>query len=126
MRTVLLTWLAIIAVGCGYMVDNGGFNVKLDDGTPATVFLETEFVEGQTILVVDYLSGTPALREDEVEKTVKAIWTSVEPEAEKQGLSEALIKYRYPDPEGDGNEFLGLLFEAEKMENGTWKLRRVN
>lgn len=121
-----MTALALLAVSCSYIGDSREFRVNLDDGTPVTVFLEKENIEGQSLLVVDFLRETAAVREEEVERDVKAIWRSVEPEAEKQGFSEALIKYRFPDPEGSGNEFRGLLFEAEKIENGTWKLRKVN
>lgn len=126
-RSHILLSVALFAmIGCGTDSANQ-VRVSLTDGTTGTIYLEEESVDGGNILVVDYKSDRARKRESEVQDDIERIWESVRPEAEERGFEEALIKYRMPDPDSDETGlYSGLLFEAERIENGTWKLRKVN
>jgi len=129
MRTFLIFVLALAAVGCSFSSDPNEREITLDGDRTVSVFIEEENVDEGKLMVVDYLSETEAIREDKVEEEIRMIWKGVQAEADTRGITEALIKYRYPDPESaaeEPKEYRGLLFEAEKIENGTWKLRKVN
>lgn len=126
-RSHILLSVALFAmIGCGTDSANQ-VRVSLTDGTTGTIYLEEESVDGGNILVVDYKSDRARRRESEVQDDIERIWESVRPKAEERGFEEALIKYRLPDPDSkERGAYTGLLFEAERIENGTWKLRKVN
>ena len=115
---------------CSSKEAGGSFSVKLSSGETVSYFIDVEEIGGQKILVVDHLSIKTALSESRVEQEVHEIWKSASAEADKKSIDEALIKYRYPvsaeSSDQDEKNYRGLLFEAEKLENGTWKLRKVN
>ena len=126
-KLLISALLATVFAGCELTGDGNEINVRLEDGRSVTVYLEEETFQEQKILVVDYRSDTVVRRENDVEREVNRIWETVRSAADERGYAEALIKYRQPDPDADGSgEYAGLLFEAEKIENGSWKLRKVN
>lgn len=123
---VLFSTILIAVSGCG-TGNRSEVTAKLGDGTEAIVYLEEESVDGGKLLIVDYKRDKARRKEADVDNDVERIWESVRPEAEKRGFAEALIKYRQPNPDSeDSGTYTGLLFEAERIENGTWKLKRVN
>lgn len=124
---VFLLLITIAITGCKTLSLEDKVSVEMADGRTATVYLEEDKTGDQRILIVDYRSDTARRKESEVEDDVQRIWQSVRPVADERGFGEALIKYRQPDPDRDQpGDYLGLLFEAEKIENGSWKLKKVN
>ncbi|REJ76387.1 MAG: hypothetical protein DWQ47_12330 [Acidobacteria bacterium] len=109
-------------------MQNNSREVEFSSGKTGIVFLEEETAGGERVMIVDYKNDDLVRKETEIEKQVEEIWRSVTGEAEERGISNVVIKYRFRDPTSDSDEevYSGLLFEAEKIENGTWKLRRVN
>ena len=129
-RIFLLTIIAAAFLSCTSCQNQDRYEVTLSSGDTAVYYLDEEEIDGQKILVLDHLSQKKATSEKIVEREVSEIWESARREAEKREFAEALIKYRYPQSEENednaGGNYRGLLFEAEKLENGTWKLSKVN
>ena len=69
------------------------------------------------------------LKEEKVEEQVLEIWKKLETTANMRELDEALIATKYfigKDEKTGKDNFQHFLFEAEKIENETWKIRKVN
>ena len=134
MRSIATFLIAFVLIGCTARESSTEMSIDLGAGRTALVYLDEEFADGERVLVIDYKSEN-TVDEDTADKVAKAIWTAAEPEADSRGFANALIKFRFPKGEmsakgGEvyqgGEVYRGLLFEAEKIENGTWKLKKVN
>lgn len=127
-RPIALMMLLTIS-SCSLIADENRKTVNFSSGESAEVFIEEDTAGGERVMIVDYRNDSKVREEDEVEKQVGEIWKAVASEAEKRGFTNVIIKYRFPSDRihnADENLYSGLLFEAEQIENGTWKLRRVN
>ncbi|MCO6511269.1 MAG: hypothetical protein J5I65_10815 [Aridibacter famidurans] len=129
MKKTISLILVLIFSSCAVVTDENRKTVNFSSGKSADVFIEEDTVGGERVMIVDYRNDARVREEDEVERQVGEIWKSVAGEAEKRGFKNVIIKYRFPSDRihnADENVYEGLLFEAEQIENGTWKLRRVN
>lgn len=127
-KTISLIILLAFA-SCTLFTDENRKIVNFSSGKSAEVFIEEDTAGGERVMIVDYRSDSKVRKEAEIEKQVGEIWKAVVGEAERRGFANVVIKYRFPSDrihDGDENVYSGLLFEAEQIENGTWKLRRVN
>jgi hypothetical protein len=129
MRKAVLSMLLFLMAACSQQDTANEKNVTLSSGEKGTVFLEEQTIDDERVLVIDYRSDNKPSRESEIDQMAEDIWSGVKGEADARGLQNALIKIRVPMPStGDGSarQYNGLLFEAEKIENGAWKLKKVN
>ncbi|QQS40146.1 MAG: hypothetical protein IPM63_12345 [Acidobacteriota bacterium] len=129
MKKTISLILVLIFSSCSLITDENRKTVNFSSGESAEVFIEEETAGGERVMIVDYRSDTKVRKEDEVERQVGEILKAVEGEAEKRGFTNVIIKYRFPSDRihtANENVYSGLLFEAEQIENGSWKLRRVN
>lgn len=103
--------------------------IKFEDGRSATVYFEiTESDAGEKIFVVDFENYRTVRRVSEVEKEVVEIWRQVRKEADKADLEEGVIKYSFPTgaKNAEGKPiFEGLIFTADRKENGEWSIKRT-
>ncbi|MEZ5426753.1 MAG: hypothetical protein R2747_10835 [Pyrinomonadaceae bacterium] len=86
--------------------------------------------ENEPVLVVDYKTDEKVVTEKNVETEVSEIWDAVKDEAEKLDIDQGIIRYKYFSEEKieDGKPvklYAGLIFTAEKIENGTWKIDKI-
>lgn len=129
MKKSLLTILLLFTATCSVADNTNRKTVNFSTGSSGEVYIEEETAGVERVMVVDYRNDSPVRKEDVIEKQVAEIWKAVTGEADRRGFATVIIKYRFPaenaDP-ADSDEYTGLLFEAERIENGTWKLRRVN
>lgn len=128
MRPIATFLVTLAFIGCAARETSTEMSVDLGAGKTAVVYLDEEMAGGERVLVIDYKSENP-VDENTADAVAGAIWTSAEPEVDSRGFEDALIKLRFPSGERSeegGQVYRGLLFAAEKVENGTWKLKKVN
>lgn len=134
-RKIVLLAISILIIGCSNQTfNNGEFNnekvIKLSSGKTINVKLEIKEIEdGEKGLLVEYKNDEKIVKVKTLENEVLEIWKAVEPEANKLEVEEGVIKYSYLiGKTKDTNEpvYEEKLFSAEKIENGTWKIRKVN
>ncbi|MEZ5308242.1 MAG: hypothetical protein R2684_13940 [Pyrinomonadaceae bacterium] len=130
-RLLILFTGFLILTNCGSF--QGQKTIELKSGRNGTISSEFQTTEtGDRIFVVDFTSSSPMRKEAEVEKDVLDIWEVARGEAERAETEEALIKYRFKpeapvkDEHGHEEDFVGLLFTADLMENGRWTIKRVD
>ena len=104
--------------------------VKLNTGQTIKIDLQIKENElGEKVLLAEYKNSEKIIKEKKIEDDVLEIWKNVERKADDLELNEGIIKYSYligktkdtKEPVYDIK-----LFSAEKIENGTWKIRKVN
>ena len=129
-RKIVLLVISIFIFGCSKQNLNTEKVIKLSDGKNIKVNLEIKEIEdGQKGLLIEYKNEQKVIKEKTLEDEVLEIWKAVESEAEKSEVEEGVIKYSYRiGKKKDTNEpvYDIKLFSAEKIENGTWKIRKVN
>lgn len=130
-RKILLLILLLNVVNCSKKEISNEKLVKLSEGKVFKINFEPRKTEtGENGLLVVYRSAEKRiLKEKEIESDVLKIWQAVEPDAEKLEAIEGLVRYAYPVGETKDTKetvFEEKLFSAEKIENGTWKIRKVN
>ncbi len=129
-RKIVLLVISIFIFGCSKQNLNNEKVIKLSDGKNIKINLEIKEIEdGQKGLLVEYKNEEKVIKENTLEDEVLEIWKAVESEAEKLEVEEGVIKYSYRiGNKKDTNEpvYEIKLFSAEKIENGTWKIRKVN
>lgn len=128
-KIILLT-ISILIFGCSNQTFNNEKNVKLADGKTIKVLMEIkEPEEDKKGLLVEYRNDEKIIKEKTLEDEVLEIWKAVEEDADKLEITEGVVKYSYlVGKTKDTNEpvYEQKLFSAEKIENGTWKIRKVN
>jgi hypothetical protein len=118
----------IILGGCG----NFQFQktIQFKDGHTASVSYEIQTTDAkEKILFVEFRNERPVRKESVVEAEVLEIWSEVRSEAEKQNIEEGLIKYWFLTGNTDEKSkrvYQGLLFTADRRENGSWSIKRVD
>jgi hypothetical protein len=129
MKKAIALALFLIVAACGLQTGSAEKNISFSSGSLGKVFLEEQNIDGERVLVIDFKSDKVPASGSEVDKMAEEIWSGVKPDADRRGFENALMKIRTPardSVEGNANQYNGLLFEAEKIENGTWKLKKVN
>ncbi len=129
MRRAIVAAFMFLAVACGQQTPWNEKEITFNSGEKGTIYFEEQDIGDEKVLVIDYRSDKMPKRESEIDKLAEEIWLAAKNDADKRGFENALIKVRVPAPSPEGgssNQFNGLLFEAEKIENGTWKLKKVN
>jgi len=129
MRKAILSVLLVFMAACSQQDNANKRSISLTSGEKGTAFLEEQTIDDERVLVIDFRSDKKPNRESEIDQMAQEIWAGVKGEADARGIDNALIKIRVPLPESGNDsakQYNGLLFEAEKIENGTWKLRKVN
>lgn len=121
--------VTILFTACASSLDLTERTIEIDKGKFVRISVEKDVVDGEHLLIVDYLDDTPRRTGSERDKRVQSILEELKAEAESGGYENALIKYRYLS--GEQNEkksavYKGLLYEAERREDGSWKIRKVN
>ncbi|MGI8670233.1 MAG: hypothetical protein ACR2J3_10375 [Aridibacter sp.] len=134
-RKIFLLAISILILGCSNQnINNGKINnkkiVKLSSGKTIKVKLEIKEIEdGAKGLLIEYKNDEKIVKVKTLENEILEIWKVVEEDANKLELKEGVIKYSYLiGKTKDTNEpvYEEKLFSAEKIENGTWKIRKVN
>lgn len=129
-RISLLLIILIISINC--VGNNSEFEkqIELSDGKKVSVNLEEkEIEEGEKILVVKFQIEERILRHETVDKQVFEIWENLEKLADGKDLRDGIISAKYFVGKAEKNGepiYEDFLFEAEKIENGTWKIIKVN
>ena len=105
--------------------------IKLDNGKNIELKISEKETQDddQKTLFIEYKTKEKIIREKELEKEILEIWSKLESRAEEKDIQEGVIKFEYPaEDDGHGHEkyFEVKLFSAEKIENGTWKIKKVN
>lgn len=122
--------ISIIIFGCSNSISDNEKIVKFSDGKSVKINYEIRDIEdNEKVLVVEYKNEEKVTKEKTVENQVLEIWKAVENEANKLEIEEGIIKYEYFAGENKKTKeavFKPILFSAEKIENGTWKIRKVN
>ncbi len=127
---IILLAISIFIIACSKQTFNNEKNVKLADGKTIKVLMEIkEPEEDKKGLLVEYRNDEKIIKEKTLEDEVLEIWKAVEEDADKLEITEGVVKYSYlVGKTKDTNEpvYEQKLFSAEKIENGTWKIRKVN
>lgn len=129
MKKTIALIILLLFTSCSLFTDENRKTVNFSSGESAEIFIEEDTAGGERVMIVDYRTDSKVRKEEEIEKQVGEIWKSVAGDAERRGFANVIIKYRFPSDrihDQDEDVYSGLLFEAEQIENGTWKLRRVN
>lgn len=127
MKRTLTVFLLCFMTCCSLSDNANTVDVKFGSGKSGKVYLEQTTVDGERSLIVDYLNKSTVRREEETDRQAQDIFEAVRSEADRRGVETVIIKYRFREPGKQSNEpYAGLLYEAEKIENGTWKLKKVN
>lgn len=129
-RKFILLVISIFIIGCSKQNLNDQKVIKLSNGKTIRVKLEIVNIEDEKKgLLVEYKNEEKIIKEKTLESEVSEIWKTVEDDADKLEVEEGVVKYSYPvGKKKDANEIVYeiKLFSAEKIENGTWKIRKVN
>jgi hypothetical protein len=129
-RKIILLIICIFISGCLKTDSEKEKLVKFSNGKRATVNYEFKDVpDEKSILIVEYRNNENIIKEKTVEDEVLEIWKAMEEEADKSETEEGIIKYVYLAGKSEKTKkdvFRTLLFTTEKIENGTWKIQKVN
>ncbi len=129
-RIILLLTLSIVLISCSKKVSDNKKEITFSNGQKVEVnFEQKEAGKDLKVFVVEYQNESRVLKEETVEKQVLEIWKNLESEADKTDLDEAVIKTKYfigRDEKSGEPIYEDFLFTGEKIENGTWKIRKVN
>lgn len=127
---IVLLLLSIISVSCGKNVSPGETEIKLSDGSLIKVNLEEkETSAGEKVLIAEYRRDKRILKEETLEKEVLEVWAKLETKANETGADEGIIRAAYfigPDEKTGESVYEDFLFATEKIENGTWQIKKVN
>ncbi len=122
--------ISILIFGCSNQTFNKEKTIKLSSGKTIKVKLEIKDIEdGRKGLLIEYKNDEKVIKAKTLEDEVLEIWKAVEEDADKLEISEGVIKYSYLiGKTKDTNEMVyeEKLYSTEKIENGTWKIRKVN
>ncbi len=129
-RIFLLLILSIFVINCA----NNNLEIEREfttkDGKKILVTIEEKEVrKNEKILVAEYQIDERILKEETVETHTLEIWKDMESLADEKELNDGIIKSKYligKDEKSNKPVYEEFLFEAEKIENGTWKIRKVN
>jgi len=127
-RNFLVIICCLFLLNC--VAENKPKEITLSNGSRIRIHFEKiEDKEREPIFSLDCRAEDIKLREDTVEKEVLEIWGLVKKEAEKLELKEAVIQYNFTA--GEKNEdnkliYHRLLYDASQIENGDWKIKKVN
>lgn len=126
---VLFLIISVFLFSCTGKIENKK-QVNLSTGKKIEVNFEKQIHEERgAILFVDYRNEERVIKEKKLYDEVTEIWNGVKEEADKDELTEALIKYSYftgNKKDSGEKEYASILFNAEKIESGSWKLIKVN
>lgn len=129
-RIICLLAISIFIYGCSQSEKNVEKTLKLSDGKNVVVSIyENEASENEKDFVVEYQVDEETFKDEKIENDVLVIWKQIENIANMKNFEEAIIKTKYFVGIGEKSKkkkYKGFLFEAEKIENGTWKIRKVN
>ncbi|MCB1025193.1 MAG: hypothetical protein KDB79_12430 [Acidobacteria bacterium] len=104
--------------------------IKFADGRKGEVTVEFKRDSAKKeIIDLTITKDEQVIKIAEVEKEVQQIWSQIKDEAENKDIAEGLIKYVYIadiDEKTKKPIYHILFFEAERIENGTWEITRVN
>ena len=131
-KKIIILLLSILTLNCALENSQNKKIVNFSSGKTGEVFFEKQTSpENEPILIVDYRTDEQIIREETVETEVLEIWKEVRDEADKLELNEAVIRYKFFGEEKIENGrsvklYTGLLFTAEKRENGSWKIDKLN
>ena len=129
MRFISIALIALLIAACSQTVSTDGTDLTLPSGRHVTVYLDQQTLDGEDVLVIDYKMDRAPRRVSDIDAEAEQVWEAAKPEADKRGFSNALLKLRVPVPgqsEGSVEKYDGLIYEAERIENGRWKLKKVN
>lgn len=129
-RLLILVFSAFLFLNCSEVNSEAKREIKFADGKNGEVSIEfVKESEKKEILQVTYTKDQQVLTIAEADKEVQEIWSQVKSEAEKKDINEALIKYVFIAEFEEATKkpiYQILLFDAERIENGSWTIERVN
>lgn len=127
-RNLLFITGFLILLNCGSFQTQT--DIRFKDGRIGTVFLEYQDSDsGEKILIADYTNEAAVQKESDIERDVIEIWSAVEKVETKEGVEEALLRYRYftgHHSEAGKDIFEMILFTADLTESGKWSIKRVD
>ena len=131
-RKIRLLIVLFLMTGCAgnNLEINSPEYISLENGKKIEVKIsERETQENTKTLLVEYRTDKKNVSERKLEKEISEIWSKVKSKAEEKEIEEGVIKFEFPaEPDGHDHEQIYeiKLFSAEKIENGTWKIKKVN
>jgi hypothetical protein len=129
-RIFILVMISIFLVSCWKNEAPKINEMKLSDGSIIRTDFEIKKTSaGERVFVVEYRRDKKILKEDTLEKEVLEVWSHLEAEADKSGATEGIIRARYfieKDEKTREPVYEDFLYATEKIENGTWQIKKVN
>ena len=129
-RIILLLTLSIFVMNC--VGNNSEFEkqISLSDGKSISINLEEKKIEkDEKVLVAKYQVEERIFKHETVDKQVYEIWRILEKIADDKNLEDGIVSAKYfigLDEKSNERIYEDFLYEAEKIENGTWKIIKVN
>lgn len=131
LRIILLLILSVVLINCTTVKDKDEKILKLSSGKTVEVLYEKHTSpETGMVFLVECLTDEKIVKEETVEKDILEIWSEIENIADEKELDEAIIKYRFIvedlNEKGEAhNDPTIIIFTAEKIENGKWKIDKI-
>lgn len=132
LRIYLLIIISVFIISCAANKNENQKFIKLSSGKTVETFFEKHTSpETETVFLVESSTDEKILKEETIEKDILEIWSEVEKIADEKELNEAIIKYRFViedlDEKGEPEKhYIVKIFTAEKIENGKWKIDKIN
>ncbi len=121
---------AFLFLNCSELNSGSKHEIKFADGRKAEVTLDfVKESKEKEILHVTFTKDEQVIKIADADQEVNEIWPQVQSEAEKKEINEALIKYVFIAEFEEASRkpvYQILLYDAERIENGSWKIVRVN
>ena len=129
-RKFVLLAISILLVACWKNESPKINEIKLSDGSLIQTDFEIEETSaGEKVFIVEYRRDKKVLKEKTLEKEVLEVWSKLEAKANESGATEGIIKTRYfigKDEQTGESVYEDFLYATEKIENGTWQIKKVN
>lgn len=126
----MLLILSFLFLSCSPNLAVNEKEIELSEGRTVRVsFEEKQTSAGEKVLVADYRNDERVIREATVDEQVVRVWSGLEEEAGRRGIREGVIRAAYlvGEDERTGEPvYEEFLFSSEKIENGTWQIKKVN
>lgn len=131
LRMILLIILSVFLINCASIKKDNEKSIKLSSGKTVEVLYEKHTSpETGTVFLVECSTDEKIVKEETVEKDILEIWSEIEKIADEKELDEAIIKYKFIvedlNEKGEAhNDPTIMIFTAEKIENGKWKIDKI-
>ena len=129
-RKIIALTVSLILISCGVNGSQNVKKIKLAGGDNLDITLEVETTSAaEKVLIAEFRRDKKILKVETVDNEIQEIWKQVEAEADKKEITEGIIRAGYligTDEETNEPVYETLLYTTEKIENGTWQIKKVN